>query len=84
MKEFDLTEEQVKEIRVLNSTLTALKAMLSDELKAEAMSMVIDKVAKTQIEYDEWFSKIESELNIKTTPQNSWSVDFSESKIILV
>lgn len=83
---FDLNEEQIEVIRVLNSKLVSLKNIIK-ELTPDDSDYVSDKlfnkVAEAQLAYDTWFTNIETSLNILTNQTQRWSVDFAAKKLIL-
>lgn len=86
MKEFDLTDDQVNEIKNLFSRLVATKNLIKEFTKddsAEALERLIQDLSDTQFKYDKWFADMEKKFNIVTLPTNSWDVDFNNKKMIL-
>ena len=87
MKEFDLTKEQTSEIQLLNAKLISLKTLYKESL-IEGNSLLSEKLivelSKVQISYDNWFNLIQTTLNVSTTSNQSWNVDFNSNKLQLI
>jgi len=81
MKEFDLTDEQIEEIKKINSRMNYLNDLLKSENNETLAKVILEKLLDEKVVYDLWFAKIEASLPIKTTPDNKMSVDFNRKKI---
>lgn len=87
MQEFDLTEKQVNEIKNLNARLVSIKTLLKEftiEDNRDSFNLLVDELGLTQQKYEDWFVNIGKDLQIETTPEQKWNVDFDRSKIQLI
>lgn len=85
MKEFDLTEAESGEIQLLNAKLISVKNLIKESSDNEALfSRLMDQLAKTQIDYDGWFDKMQTKFNVTTNPSQRWNVDFKARKLQLL
>lgn len=79
IQSFDLTNDQVSEIKKIFQSLSAAKSLMT-ELENDSSKFVFDnlfeKYAQLKIEYDTWFEDLELHLKIETQSHQSWSIDF--------
>lgn len=82
--DYQLTDEETKEIQILNAKMVTIKNMVK-EASADGddalFSKLMDELSKTQISYDSWFDKMQTKFNIVTNQNQQWNVDF-KNKIL--
>lgn len=87
IKEINLTDQQVQEVKSLNVRIQAIKDLIK-EINSDSNEFIFNKLinelAATKNSYDEWFNVVQKENNIITTSENSWNVDFNLKKLQLI
>ena len=87
VQEYDLTEEEATEIQAKNAKLVSIRnliATLQDPVSTFVYEKLITSLADFQLEYDKWFTEMETKHTIETTTDNQWNVDFAEKKLQLL
>ena len=84
-KELDLTDVETDEIKKLNARIVVVKNLLQETKDNDYLyDKLITDLAETQQKYDDWFIRMQTSKNVKTTPNNSWNVDFEGKKLQLL
>lgn len=85
--DYELTQEDTSEIQILNAKMVSLKNLVKETM-LEGNSLVTERLttelAKTQIEYDGWFDRMQTKFAVSTRPDQHWNVDFKARKLQLL
>ena len=85
IKSFDLTDEQVSEIKGLNSQKVALQGLINEFTGSDVvLDKLLSRMTTTQEAYDQWFVTMQEKFGATVTPQNRWNVDFVNKKLELL
>lgn len=85
--DFDLTNEQVSEIQILNAKMVSVKGLIkeaSTDGNNSLFSRLIEELAKIQVQYDGWFESMQELHKVSTRSDQRWNVDFKAKKLQLL
>lgn len=86
LKEFDLTDEEVVEIRRLNVKIETLKELIYHfkSNNQNAFSRITDELTNARIEYKDWFLNMQSKFEIEESFSNQLNVNFLKKKLQVI
>lgn len=87
IKEVTLTDDEVSRIQDYNTELVTLRNLIV-EMNENTSEFIFNKVMtnlKTaQLNYDGWFTEMQTKHQINTQSDNKWNVDFAAKKLQLL
>lgn len=84
IKEIELNQEQINDIKQLHYRINALKGLILEITEnSELYNILMEDLSDKKAKYEEWFENIRKEKSIETTSKMSWEVDFNRKILTL-
>lgn len=85
LQEFDLGDDDVREIQHLNIKIEVIKQMINDPKTTKiAVSKLVDELTLAQIKYKQWFFNMQIKFGIDEKNQNQLNVLFHKKKLQII